>query len=66
MASVAYRQIISTGTARNPVPPEGASESDRNRLIELCGLLRRKEKYKDNLQARFQSANLRGMYHTKD
>ncbi len=66
MASVAYRQITATCNARNPVPPEGASESDRSRLFELCGLLRRRQNGKDSLQARCQSVNLRGMNYTKN
>ena len=66
MASVAYRQITATCNARNPVPPEGASESDRSRLFELCGLKRRAQKGKDSLQARVGSAKVRGLNYTKD
>ena len=66
MASVAYRQITATCNARNPVPPQGASESDRSRLFELCGLKRRAQKGKDSLQARVGSAKVRGLNYTKD
>ena len=64
MASVAYRQIDATCNARRPVPPEGASDSDRSRLFELCGLLRRYQKGKDSLETRARLANLGGSaYH---
>ena len=66
MASVAYRQITATCDVRNPVPPEGASESDRSKLFELCDLLRSHQPGKDSLQARCRSAKLRGLYYTKD
>ena len=66
MASVAYRQITATCNARNPVPPEGASESDRSRLFELCGLNRTVQNDKDSLQARCRSAKVKGMYYTKN
>ncbi len=66
MASVAYRQITATCNARNPVPPEGASESDRSRLFELCGLKRTVQPNKDSLQARSRSAQVKGMYYTRD
>ena len=66
MASVAYRQITATCNARNPVPPEGASGSDRSRLFELCGLKRTVQPNKNSLQARSRSAKLKGMYYTQD
>ncbi len=66
MASVAYQEATATCNAKNPVPPEGASESDKSRLFELCGLIRRVQKDKDSLQARARLANVRGMYYTKD
>ncbi|DBB11561.1 TPA: hypothetical protein ACH3X3_006957 [Trebouxia sp. C0006] len=66
MASVAYRQITATCNARNPVPPEGASESDRSTLFELCGLKRTVQKDKDSLQARSRSSKVKGMYYTKN
>lgn len=66
MASDAYQQVTATCNAKNPVPPEGASESDKNRLLELCGLTRRFQKDKDSLQTRARQANLRGMFYTKD
>ncbi len=66
MASVAYRQITATCDARNPVPPEGASESDRSRLFELCGLNRSVQKDKGSLQVRSRSAKVKGMYYIKN
>ncbi|DBB01801.1 TPA: hypothetical protein ACH3X1_000417 [Trebouxia sp. C0004] len=66
MASVAYRQITATCNARNPVTPEGASESDRSRLFKLCGLKRTVQPNKDSLQARCRSANVKGMYYRKN
>ena len=58
MASVAYPQISATCSVRNPIPPDGASESDKSRLFELCHLNRRKQKGKDSLELRAQTANL--------
>ncbi|DBA92034.1 TPA: hypothetical protein ACH3X2_003759 [Trebouxia sp. C0005] len=66
MASLASRQITATCDVRNPIPPEGASEADRSKLFELCGLLRSHQPGKDSLQARCRSAKLRGLYYTKD
>ena len=66
MATVARQEIIATCNARNPIPPEGASESDKNRLLELCGLNRRCQPGKDSLHARFKLANLKGANYTKD
>ena len=64
MAFVAYQQITSTCNARKPIPPEGASESDRSRLFELCGLLRCYQKGKDSLETRARLAKLGGSaYH---
>ena len=66
MASDAYPQVTATCNARNPIPPEGASEADRSRLLELCGLNRTVQNDKDSLQARSRSAKVKGMYYTKD
>ena len=52
--------------AKNPVPREGASESDKSRLFELCGLRRTVQPDKDSLQTRAPQAKLRGLYYTKD
>ncbi|KAL3153150.1 hypothetical protein ABBQ38_011903 [Trebouxia sp. C0009 RCD-2024] len=38
--------------------PDGASESDKNRLFELCNLRHCKQKGKDSLELRGQEANL--------
>ena len=48
MATVAYPQISATCSVRNPIPPDGASESDKSMLFELCRLNRRKQKGKDS------------------
>ena len=61
-----YQAVTAICNARNPIPPEGASESDKNRLFELCGLSRREQKGKDSLHARFKLAKLKGAYYTKD
>ncbi len=66
MAPVVYQQITATCNAHNPIPPEGASESDRSRLFELCGLKRTYQKDKDSLQTRARLAKLKGAYYTKD
>ena len=66
MTSVACHEGTATCYAKNPVPPEGASESDKNRLFELCGLSRRFQKDKDSLQTRARQAKLRGLYYTED
>lgn len=66
MATVAHQEIIATCNAHNLIPPEGASESEKNRLFELCGLNRRCQPGKDSLHARFKLANLKGAYYTKD
>ena len=58
MISDAYPQISATCSVRNPIPPEGASESDKSRLFELCHLNRRKQKGKDSLELCAQMANL--------
>ena len=58
MASVAYQQIAATCNFRNPIPPKGASESDKSRLFELCRLRHCKQKGKDSLQLRGEMANL--------
>ncbi|DBA87357.1 TPA: hypothetical protein ACH3X1_004404 [Trebouxia sp. C0004] len=58
MASVAYPQISATCSVRNLIAPDGASESDKSRLFELCHLNRRKQKGKDSLELRAQMANL--------
>lgn len=59
MATVAYPQMTATCSVRNPIPPAGASESDKSRLSELCNLRRHcKQKGKDSLELRAQMANL--------
>lgn len=58
VASVAYQQITATCNVHNPIPPEGASESDMSRLFELCRLRHCKQKGKDSLQLRGEMANL--------
>ena len=45
-------------TVHDPVPPEGASESDKSRLFELCDLRHCHQKGKDSLQLRGKMANL--------
>ena len=58
MASLAYPQLVGICSVRNPIPPDGASESDKSMLFELCKLNRRKQKGKDSLELRAQMANL--------
>ena len=58
MATVAYPQISATRSVRNPIPPDGAGESDKSRFYELCHLNRRKQTGKDSLELRAQMANL--------
>ena len=58
MSSLAYPQLVGICSVRNPIPPDGASESDKSRLFELCKLNRRKQKGKDSLELRAQIANL--------
>lgn len=65
MATVAYPQITATCSVRNPIPPEGASESDKSRLFELCNLRHCKQKGKESLQLRGELANLgNSAYHS--
>ena len=45
-------------TVHDPVPPEGASESDKSRLFELRDLRHCHQKGKDSLQLRGKMANL--------
>ena len=59
MCSVARPPITAAlSTVHDPVPPEGASESDKSRLYELCRLRHCNQKGKDSLQLRGQRANL--------
>lgn len=58
MASDAHPQISATCSVRNPIPPDGASESEKSRLLELCKLRHCKQKGKDSLELRGQMANL--------
>ncbi len=61
MASVAYQEITATCNARGPIPPEGASESDKSRLFEQCDIACKRyrvQKGKDTLQQRARDAKL--------
>ena len=59
MCSIARPPITAAlSTVHDPVPPEGASESDKSRLFELCRLRHCKQKGKDSLQLRAKLANL--------
>ena len=58
MCSVSRPPITAAlSTVHDPVPPEGANESDKSRLFELCRLRHCKQKGKDSLQLRAKLGN---------